>query len=131
MANVAAVPSSGQLTVGGGRPVSITPFTCPMLSGVSIYVHGHTAPTIGRVVSWNPVISVEAPVVPIFPLLMTVLIPMLVIPAEPPKPPNGARTPRLIGGLHVDVPIVKVQGFGGGPVALTSSPMPNISVAPS
>jgi len=72
-----------------GGAVSITPFTCPTFSVVSVYVHGHTTPTIGRVVSWNPVISVEAPVVAIPPLLITVWIPWLVIPAPPPSAPNA------------------------------------------
>src|SRR5580698_2686424 len=112
MAIVAAVPSSGQLgALGGGRSVSIVPFTCPMLSGVSVYVHGHTAPTIGRLVSWNPVISVEAAVVPISPLI-TVLIPMLVIPEEPPKPPKSFMVgPSVTGGKTAAVPVLKVQGL--------------------
>ena len=31
--------------VGGGGAVSIVPFTSPILSGVSVYVHGYTPPT--------------------------------------------------------------------------------------
>src|SRR5258706_15327490 len=57
--------------------------------------------------SWNPVINVEAPVVPIFPLI-TVLRPWLVIPAEPPKPAKGAAAPRDAAEartLNVDVTV--------------------------
>ena len=43
--------------------------------------------------SWNPVINVDAPVVPIFPLT-TVERPWLVIPADPPRPANVAADPR-------------------------------------
>ena len=127
---VCAVPSSAQLTVGGGGAVSITPFTCPTFSVVSVYVHGHTTPTIGRVVSWNPVISVEAPVVAIPPLLITVWIPWLVIPAPPPSAPNSEIVgPRTTGGVTTPVPVVKVQGFGGGPM-FTSRGLPFRSLAP-
>jgi hypothetical protein len=54
-------------------------------------------------VSWNPVIKVEAAVVPIetgWPAapVITVEIPWLVIPALPPKPPKRAAAPRAGGG---------------------------------
>jgi len=81
-------------------------------------------------VSWNPVTRVEAPVVPIFPLLMTVRIPWLVIPAAPPKAPKEAADPRLTGPGPAPVnggPVVKVHGFGTAPLA---SALPNRSFAP-
>src|ERR1035438_7734685 len=127
MEAVVDVPSSGQLgALGGGAAVSMTPFTCPMLSGVCVYVHGHTAPTIGRLVSWNPVIKVETPVVPIFPLT-TVLVPWLVIPAAPPKPPNSDMVgPRTIGGGTTAAPVVKFQGLGA-PVFARALPVASVT----
>ena len=48
--------------------------------------------------SWKSVTSGEAAVVPIAPLLMTVLTPWLVMPAEPPKAPNGNAAPSATTG---------------------------------
>src|SRR3954462_6129684 len=83
MLAVVNLPSLGQPRVGGGAAVKMPPVTLPMLEVVSVYVQPGPA-------SWKPVISVEAAVVPIAPLLMTVWVPWLVIPAEPPKEPKPA-----------------------------------------
>ena len=64
-----------------------------------------------------------------FPLLMAVLMPWLVIPAVPPKAPNVEADPRLIGGGPPTNggPVVKDQGFGTAPA---TKALPNRSFAP-
>ena len=90
-------------------------------------MHCGRPPTI-TVSSWKPVIKVEVPVVPISPLTM-VLVPMLVIPEPPPKPPKSAMVgPRTMGGGTTAAPVVKVQGFG---TPVFPSGLPARSVAPS
>src|SRR5205823_3548566 len=69
---------------GAGAAEKMVPLTTPAFRGVSVYE---------SFASWNPVINVEAPVVPIFPLT-TVERPWLVIPADPPRPANVAADPR-------------------------------------
>src|ERR1700722_5130808 len=107
--NVVAVPSFGHVIVGGGVAVYIVPLTAPTLSVVSVYMHPDGG-TYGTVLSWNPVTVVDAPIVPISPLI-TVLIPWLVNPAGPPMAPAKVpEVPRLIGPAPVVVvPVVKVH----------------------
>src|ERR1700722_15385028 len=75
--------------------------------------------------SLNPVINVEAAVVPISPLI-TVFTPWLVIPALSPKPPKVDAAPRFGGVGPTEAPVVKVHGFGVDPAA---SGLPAKSVA--
>ena len=63
--------------------------------------------------------------VPISPLI-TVLIPWLVIPAPPPKPPKVEAAPRFGRVGPTEAPVVKVHGFGVAPAA---SALPAKSVA--
>ena len=75
----------------------------------------------------NPVIVVEAPVVPISPLT-TVKVPWLVIPEVPPKPPNSAMVgPRMMGGGTAAEPVVKNHG---SLAPVVPSGLPATSVAP-
>ena len=81
-------------------------------------------------VSWNPVIVEEAAVVPMSPLI-TVLIPELVIPAPPPKPPKGAAAPRGKAGAHASAdPVVKlhISGLANGVLARSSAPIVIVTV---
>src|SRR5436190_8249881 len=131
-AKVAAVPSAGQVMFGGGAAVMIVPFTAPWLSGVSVYAHPVTRGVYGIEVSWNPVISVEAPVVPIdtgWPCAptITVLKPWLVIPALPPRPPNAPTAPRA--GAAPAGP--GDEAAPGSPTILPSSPPPHAAMEPT
>ena len=83
------------------------PFTIPTLSGVSVYMHPGPA-------SWNPVTNVEAPVVPMSPLI-TVSVPALVIPAPPPIDPKVEAVPRFGPVAPMVVVVVKNHGFGAVP----------------
>ena len=74
--------------------------------------------------SRNPVINVEAPVVPRSPLI-SVLVPVLVIPAPPPNAPKVEAAPRLGRVGLVAAMTVKLHGFG---VASAANALPNRSV---
>ena len=87
VAMVTAVPSLGHVIVGGGGAVNISPLTVPTLSVVSVYIHPAENGMYGSVVSWNPVIVVEAPVVPISPLTHGIN-PLVGHPGATPKAPE-------------------------------------------
>ena len=74
--------------------------------------------------SRNPVINVEPPVVPMSPLI-SVLVPVLVMPAPPPNVPKVEAAPRLGRVGPVAAMTVKLHGFGAAPAA---NALPNKSV---
>jgi hypothetical protein len=85
-----------------------------VLLPVSVYVH--PVPP-----SWNPVTTVDTPVVPMSPLI-SVLIPWFVIPAPPPNDPKVEATPRFGATGPTEAPVVKLHGFALVPAASAFPP---------